>query len=154
VLSVLERGAGERPALLRDEMTAAMEKGVGIYRDREGTAEACREIGRLRERYARGVRLDDHARAFNTEWLGALELGNMLEVAEAMAHSAAARRESRGAHMRLDHPARDDAAFLKHSLSYYGGDGSPRTDYLPVAITRSSPRARVYGGEGKQAVLT
>ena len=154
LLSMLGRGAGERTAALRDEMTAAMEKGVGIYRDREGTAEACRELGRLRERYRRGVRLDDHARAFNTEWLTALELGNMLEVAEAMAHSAAARRESRGAHMRLDHPERDDAAFLKHSLARYGGEKAPRIDYLPVTITRSSPRARVYGGEGKQAVLT
>jgi fumarate reductase flavoprotein subunit len=154
VLSLLEPNAGERSAALRDEMTAAMEQGVGIYRDQEGTAEACHHLDRLRERYRRGVRLDDRSRAFNTAWLGALELGNMLEVAQAMAHSAAARRESRGAHMRLDHPARDDAQFLKHSIAHHGGEGAPRIDYLPVTITRSSPRARVYGGEGKQAVLT
>ena len=79
----------------------------------------------------------------------------MLEVAEAMAHSALARRESRGAHMRLDgYEARDDVNFLKHTLAHHGGNGKPGIDYMPVTITKSNPETRHYGGQGKQAVLT
>jgi fumarate reductase flavoprotein subunit len=154
VLSLLNPGGSEKPAMLRDEMRDAMEKGVGIYRDHATLLDACVQLAELRERYRRGLRLDDRSRAFNTEWLTTLELGFMLEVAEAMAHGALARRESRGAHMRLDYKPRDDETFLKHSLAHCGGDFEPRIDYMPVTITRSHPRARVYGGEGKQAVLT
>ena len=83
------------------------------------------------------------------------ELAGMLEVAEAMAHSALARRESRGAHMRLDgYETRDDQAFLRHSLAFCQGDAAPRVAHAPVTITRLPPRARVYGGAGKQAELT
>jgi fumarate reductase flavoprotein subunit len=153
-LSLLAGTEGERVATLRDEMRDCMEAGVGIYRREDGLREACEKLAALRGRYRRGVRLDDRSRAFNTEWLTAIELGFTLEVAAAMAHGALERRESRGAHMRLDHEARDDANFLKHSLARYGGDEAPRIDYLPVAITRSHPRERVYGGEGRQAVLT
>ncbi len=72
-----------------------------------------------------------------------------------MAQSALARRESRGAHMRLDgFETRDDDHFLKHSLAYHAGDAPPRIDYMPVTITRSPPRVRVYGGAGKQAELS
>jgi len=100
------------------------------------------------------VKLDDRSRAFNTEWLAALELGFTLEVAEAMAHGALARRESRGAHMRLDFEARDDEAFLQHTLARHAGDAAPRIEHQPVTITRSRPRVRHYGGEGKKVVLT
>ena len=153
-LSLLGHEKGERLAVLREEMREAMEEGVGIYRDQAGLRAACARLAELRGRYRRGVRLDDRSRAFNTEWLTALELGFMLEVAEAMAHSALERRESRGAHMRLDFEARDDAGFLKHSLAHRVADGAPRLEYRPVTITRSAPKARHYGGEGKQAVLS
>jgi fumarate reductase flavoprotein subunit len=154
LLAMLDHNQGERVAALRDEMRDCMEAGVGIYREQGTLRESCRRIADLRSRYRRGVRLDDRSRAFNTEWLTAIELGFTLDVAGAMAHGALERRESRGAHMRLDHEARDDANFLKHSLALYGGEEAPRIDYMPVAITRSHPRERVYGGEGRQAVLT
>ena len=154
VLAVLHNEKGERLAVLRDEMRDAMEEGVGIYRDRQGLRDACAKLASLRGRYRRGVRLDDRSRAFNTEWLTAIELGFTLEVAEAMAHGALERRESRGAHMRLDFEARDDAAFLKHTLARHGGDGAPRIEHQPVTITKSQPKARHYGGAGKQAVLS
>jgi fumarate reductase flavoprotein subunit len=109
----------------------------------------------LRHRYRSGVKLDDRSRAFNTEWLSVIELGFMLEVAEAMAHSALQRRESRGAHVRLDdYKTRDDENFLKHSLATYAGDGPPAIGYAPVVITKSQPKTRSYGGAGQQAVLT
>ena len=116
---------------------------------------ACDKLQELRERYRRGIRLDDRSRAFNTEWMSAIELGFTLDVAEALAHSALNRKESRGAHQRLDeYRERDDLNFLSHSLAHYTGEGPPRIDYQPVVITKSQPRKRVYGGEGKQAILT
>jgi fumarate reductase flavoprotein subunit len=79
----------------------------------------------------------------------------MLEVAEAMAHSAYQRKESRGAHVRLDdYKTRDDANYLVHSLATYGGDGPPGISYAPVVITTSQPGTRSYGGAGERAVLT
>jgi fumarate reductase flavoprotein subunit len=72
-----------------------------------------------------------------------------------MAHSAINRKESRGAHQRLDgYEKRDDENFMKHSLAYRTGDGAPRIEYGDVKITKSNPRARVYGGEGKKAEMT
>jgi fumarate reductase flavoprotein subunit len=59
---------------------------------------------------------------------------------------AAGRRESRGAHQRLDYTDRDDANFLKHTVAYYGGEQPPRLDYLDVVITKSQPGVRDYSG--------
>jgi fumarate reductase flavoprotein subunit len=155
VLGLLQRDEGERVAALRGEMMDAMEEGVGIYRNATAMTTACERLARLRERYRRGVRLDDRSRAFNTEWMTTIELGFMLDVAQAVAHCALSRQESRGAHVRNDgFEARDDERFLGHSLAYYNGDGAPRLDYGPVKITRSPPKARVYGGAGKQAEMT
>jgi fumarate reductase flavoprotein subunit len=117
--------------------------------------QACDRLAELRARFAAGVRLDDRNRAFNTEWLSAIELSYMLDVAEALAHSALARRESRGAHFRLDgYEARDDENFLRHSIATYRADAPPAIGYAPVTITRSAPRTRVYGGAGKKAEMT
>jgi len=153
--AMLNNERGERLARLRDEMRDSMESGVGIYRTADGMRATTDKLAELRARYARGVRLDDRGRAFNTEWLTAIELGFMLEVAEAMAHSALARRESRGAHQRLDgFTERDDANFLKHTLAHHAGKSAPRVEHQPVTITKSAPRTRHYGGAGKQAVMT
>ncbi len=89
--------------------------------------------------------LDDHSYTFNTELTSALELSYMLDLAEAIVHSARERRESRGSHQRTDHPQRDDERFLRHSLAYRGPEGVPRIEYLPVTITRWPPGQRVYG---------
>jgi len=155
LLGMLNAERGERLAVIRDEMRDSMESGVGIYRKRDSMSATCAKLAELRARYRAGLRLDDRSRAFNTEWLTAIELGFMLEVAEAMAHSALQRRESRGAHSRVDgYEVRDDANFLRHTLARHGGEGPPSIDYMPVTITRSQPEKRVYGGAGKQAVLT
>jgi fumarate reductase flavoprotein subunit len=154
-LAMLNVEKGERLATVRDAMRDTMEAGVGIYRKAGTMQAACERLAELAERYRRGIGLDDRSRAFNTEWLTAIELGFMLDVAQALAHSALNRRESRGAHVRLDgFEARDDVNYLKHTLAGYAGNGSPRISYMPVNITRSKPEARVYGGAGKQAVLT
>lgn len=133
----------ERVATLRAEMTQAMEAGCGIFRDEGSLKETCDRLATLQERFA-GVHLDDHSRSFNTELTAALELDFMLDVAEAVAHSALARTESRGSHQRTDHPQRDDEHFLKHTLAYRT-DGPPRIEYLDVVITHWPVAERVYG---------
>jgi fumarate reductase flavoprotein subunit len=137
-------GGSERIAVLRDEMTRTMESGCGIYRDEASLRTTVGRLATLRDRFAR-VRLDDRSGAYNTELVAALELGFMLDVAEAIAHSALARTESRGSHQRTDFPRRDDAGFLKHTLAYRA-PGAPRIEYLDVVITRWPPAERVYGG--------
>ena len=99
---------------------------------------------KLKERFAR-VKVDDSSAVFNTELTAALELGSLLDVAEAVAHSALLRKESRGSHSRDDFEERDDENFLKHSLAYRDADGGdPRIDYLDVVITRWQPEERKY----------
>ena len=140
---IRKEGGTERIAALRTEMTHAMESGAGIYCDEASLRPTCDRLARLRERFAR-LALDDRSRSFNTQLIAALELDFMLDVAEAVAHSALARTESRGSHQRTDHPKRDDGRFLKHTLAYRTG-GAPRIDYLNVVITRWPPAERVYG---------
>src|SRR3989454_2922678 len=79
------------------------------------------------------------------DWSSDVCSSDLFDVAEAIAHSALNRQESRGAHQRTDFPARDDARFLAHSLVHRGADGSCRVEYLPVTITRWPPGERVYG---------
>ena len=147
---IVAEGGRERPAVLRDEMARSMEGGCGIYRLGAEMLATCDTIANLKERY-RNLRLDDRSRVWNTEWLGAIELGYQLDVAEAIVHSAINRRESRGAHQRLDgFETRDDASFLKHTLARYRPDGPPQIDYSPVIITRSPPGKRAYGAEAER----
>ena len=138
-----KQGGTERIATLRKEMHRAMEDGAGIYRA-DGTLRATSEkIVELRERFA-NLLVEDRSLTFNTELTAALELDFMLDLALAVAHSALARTESRGSHQRTDHPERDDARFLKHSLAFKTDDGV-RVDYKDVAITKWPPEERVYG---------
>ncbi len=142
----------ERISTLRKEMAKTMEEGCGIYRTANSMQATCDKLSELKERY-QNLHLDDHSKVWNTEWLLAIELGYCLDVAQAMAHSALARKESRGSHQRLDgYEARDDENFLKHSLAFYAGpNNAPCIDYGPVKITRSPPGTRAYGAAGEEA---
>ena len=145
-----QKGSGERHAALRAEMGASMESGCGIYRTATGMQQTCDTLANLKQRYA-AITLEDRSRVWNTDWITALELGFQLDVAEAMAHSALARTESRGAHQRLDgYAKRDDVNFLSHSLAHFQGDKAPRIDYAPVTITRLPPGQRAYGAAGEK----
>jgi fumarate reductase flavoprotein subunit len=120
-----------------------MEAGCGIYRTDASLREAAAQTAQLRERFAR-VALDDHSLSFNTELTSALELELMIDIAEALVHSALERTESRGSHQRSDFPARDDSQFLKHSLAFRT-ESAPRIEYRDVVITKWPPAERVYG---------
>jgi succinate dehydrogenase flavoprotein subunit len=137
-------GGKERIATIREEMQAAIEKGAGIYREEAMLVESVNKMRELQERF-HNVALDDKSHTFNTELELALELGYMLDVAEAIVNSAAQRKESRGAHQRTDYPARDDVRYLAHSLIRRKPDRSLSVEYVPVKITRWPPGERVYG---------
>ena len=137
-------GGTERIASLRTEMTKTMEAGAGIYRTQDSLQETCDKVSELKERFA-NITLDDRSLTFNTDLTAALELECMLDVAEAVAYSAVARKESRGSHQRIDHPQRDDKNFLAHSMACRTADGPPRIEYQDVVITRWPPAERKYG---------
>jgi fumarate reductase flavoprotein subunit len=135
----------ERIATIRTELQASMEEGAGIYRTESSLQATVDKIAELKRRF-KNIGLDDHSLSFNTELTSALELEFMLEIAEAVAHSALERRESRGSHQRTDHADRDDQTYLKHSMAHRT-DGAPRIEYQDVVITKWPPAERVYGAE-------
>jgi fumarate reductase flavoprotein subunit len=133
---------GEKLAGIRAELNATMERGCGVYREQASMDQTCRDIADLKARSA-DISLEDSSTVFNTELIAALELANMLDVAEAVANSAAPRRESRGAHTRKDATTRDDQNFLYHSLCFFGPDG-PRLDKKEVTLGVWEPEERKY----------
>jgi fumarate reductase flavoprotein subunit len=125
-------------------MQTTMEDAAGIYRDGDAMAKGAARLRELQERSTR-IGIWDTSHSFNTELVAALELANMLDVAECMLASGLRREESRGAHQRTDFDKRDDGKFLIHHLVDRDPDGSPRVSELPVTVTRWPPGERVYG---------
>src|SRR5215211_2169795 len=112
----LRNGSGKENAFdISNEMKNVMFADVGIYRTGSGMENALDKLMELKERY-KNVKVSDTGKIFNTELLNAWELGNMLDVAEAVTVSALNRTESRGGHAREDYPQRDDEHWLRHSL--------------------------------------
>ncbi|EOD81537.1 Succinate dehydrogenase flavoprotein subunit [Grimontia indica] len=149
---LMSQEGNENWAEIRTEMGHTMEAGCGIYRREDLMQETINKLAELKERYKR-ISIKDKGKVFNTDLLYAIEVGYGLEVAEAMAHSAVLRRESRGAHQRLDDGCteRDDQNFLKHSLAFYNPEGAPTIKYSDVKITKSQPKARLYGAAAEEA---
>jgi succinate dehydrogenase flavoprotein subunit len=134
----------ERIAHIREEMQTTMEDSAGIFRSGDSLTKGVDQLAGLQQRLDR-VQLADETSVFNTELVAALELANMLDIAECILQSALQREESRGAHQRTDFTARDDTRFLHHALAYRDSDGSVRIEQSPVTITRWPPGERVYG---------
>jgi fumarate reductase flavoprotein subunit len=134
----------ERIADIREEMQSTMEDSAGIFRSGESLTKGVDQLAELQQRLER-VQLQDETQVFNTELVAALELANMLDIAETILQSALQREESRGAHQRTDFTARDDTRFLNHALAYREADGAIRIERSPVTITRWPPGERVYG---------
>jgi fumarate reductase flavoprotein subunit len=147
VRGMLQQNAGsESISGIRREMQESLEQGAGIYRDAQGTETSCTEIADLQSRSLE-IEVNDKSNVFNTDLQGLLELQNMLDVAECVAEASKARKESRGAHQRLDFVERDDENYLKHSMAHRNEHGRPHIDWLDVTITRSPPGERNYSGE-------
>ncbi|WP_055493286.1 succinate dehydrogenase flavoprotein subunit [Streptomyces sp. TP-A0356] len=137
----------ERVATIRRELQETMDANVMVFRTEQTIKTAVEKIAELKERY-KNVAVQDKGKRFNTDLLEAIELGNLLDLAEVMAVSALARKESRGGHYREDYPNRDDVNFMRHTMAYreVGADGteSIRLDYKPVVQTRYQPMERKY----------
>ena len=124
-------------------MQTIMMDHVSVFRTQEGLEQTLSGIRELKDRY-RKVGLTDPGTRFNREIMDYLELGHMLDLAEAITAAALWRRESRGAHFREDFPKRDDKNYLAHSLILREEGGEPRIATRPVAITRFQPKERTY----------
>lgn len=139
---ITDGSEGPHGGKIYEEMQISMMEKVGIYRNSTDMQLAVNEIQELRQRY-KTVRVQDSGKAFNTDLLEILELGNLLDLSLVTAESALKREESRGAHSREDFPERDDENWLKHSLAYLENDGV-RLDYKDVDTSIWKPKPRTY----------
>ncbi len=145
-LSRWERpGGGETVEGLRRELQGVMETYCGVFRSEEILQEGLAKVLAIQSRLD-DVRLRDTSRVFNTARIEAFELENLVDLAVATVSSALGRRESRGAHSRVDFPERDDQHWLRHSLFYKQGN---TLEYKPVrtkplTVDTFPPTARVY----------
>ena len=140
--SLLESDGSERVPVIREAMQRLMTEKCSVFRNHDALQEALIEIRSLKKRYA-SLAMANKTRSFNYELEEALELGNMLNSAEAMVFSALQRKESRGAHYRQDFPERNDEEWLKHTLVCATPDGLTLR-YKPVTVTRFPPKERRY----------
>ena len=136
---------GESPTELKKELQACMQLNFGVFRKEGPMQEGIKKLEELRERIG-NAHLQDKSQAFNTARLEALELDNLLEIAEATAVSAEGRKESRGAHARDDYQERDDENWLAHSI-YDPKEKSlskRNVNFEPKTMERFEPKARHY----------
>ena len=139
------RGANghESVAKLREELQTTMMDNASVFRTQETLNQQVEILKTLQQRYQE-IGIKDRSATYNTELMEALELGYLLDVAEALVHSAANRTESRGAHSREDFPERDDTNWLKHTLIYRESPGQTKISYKPVVLGKYEPKPRTY----------
>jgi succinate dehydrogenase / fumarate reductase flavoprotein subunit len=141
---ILDVSSGERPWQIRNDLGTSMLENFGVFRREEQMTSQIEIIAELRERYERGVVVEDKGDVFNSDLTQAIELGNMIDLAACMLQAGVARKESRGAHARpYDHPVRDDENFMKHSISRWVDDG-PELSWKDVRYTKYDPMERKY----------
>ncbi len=143
VEEMLSKNGKENIADIRTEMQNIMMRDCGVFRTKESLESAAGKIGELKERY-KDIQVQDKGKVFNTDLVEAIELGNLLDTAEATVYSALNRTESRGAHSREDYPERNDRDWMKHTFVYQNPGGGVRIEYKPVTVTRYQPMERKY----------
>lgn len=142
--ALLDVSSGERPWQIRNDLGTSMLENFGVFRREEQMQQQVEIIAELRERYERGVVIEDKGDVFNSDLTQAIELGNMIDLAACMLQAGVARKESRGAHARpYDYPDRDDENFMRHSISRWSGDG-PELSWKEVRYTKYDPMERKY----------
>jgi succinate dehydrogenase / fumarate reductase flavoprotein subunit len=133
---------GRRVSEIKNELGELMNRYAAVFRDEAGLQTALETIARLKEEAGKAW-IDDRGTVFNQDVLGAIELGYMVDCAEATVLGAIERKESRGAQFRTDYPERNDEQWLKHIDISMSADG-PRVSYSPVTITQWQPEERKY----------
>ncbi|HEX4429006.1 MAG TPA: FAD-binding protein [Frankiaceae bacterium] len=136
-------GGSERSAPIRAALQRTMDANASVITSADSLAQGAEDVRGLKQRY-QNIAVTDPGRRYNTDLMEAVELGFLLDVAEVLVASAAARRESRGAHFRTDYPARDDIGFLHHTLASRAGPDELQLRTKPVDVTRYPPTERKY----------
>ena len=127
---------------IREELQDSMEENAKIFRSEESLNTQTNILKNLRDRY-QNVTISDKGTVFNTELLEAIELEYLLDMSDTTVASALARKESRGAHSRIDHIERDDKNWLKHSFAFKDG-GEVKLKYKDVELGKYEPKERKY----------
>jgi len=140
---LMEGGGPENSANIRAHLQEVMWDHASVVRTEESLGQALEELGTLRSRYE-GCRVRDRSKIFNTDLIEHLELGFLLDMAEALVVSARARTESRGGHYREDHQMREDDHWLKHTFITRTPDGETKLEYKDVVMGRYEPVERKY----------
>ena len=136
------RGRGQvNPYEIGKELTDTMDAKAYVFRKEQDLAEGLKKVKELKTLGWKHV--DDQAKEYNTNFINVMEVDSMLRTAEVVFIGALNRRESRGAHARIDYSKRDDVNFLKHTLAYFSSDG-PKMTWHPVTFTRYAPVERKY----------
>jgi succinate dehydrogenase / fumarate reductase flavoprotein subunit len=141
--AILGRTTGDNAGEIRKELQDGMFDLAFVVRSEESLSKMQQILGGLRERYDR-VAITDKGAIYNTDLMETVELGYLLDCADALVAAALERTESRGGHYREDHPLRDDANWLKHTLAYREADGSIRMEFKPVKMGPYIPMERKY----------
>ena len=140
---ILGRTTGDNAGEIRKELQDNMFDLAFVVRSDESLTKMQQILASLRERYER-VAITDKGGLYNTDLMETVELGYLLDCADALVAGALVRTESRGAHFREDHPLRDDANWLKHTLATREQDGTIRIEYKPVKMGPYVPMERKY----------
>lgn len=139
---LLQKKGTENPYDIKRELRETMDQHVGVFRTGEELSVGLKKIKVLKERY-KNIFIADKGTVYNTNLINAMEIENLIDLAEMLVTSALGREESRGGHARYDFPNRDDDKWLKHTLVSYDKKG-PKLSYKPVAITKWKPVERKY----------
>jgi succinate dehydrogenase / fumarate reductase flavoprotein subunit len=137
------RGRGEvNPYEVRKKLTDTMDDKAYVFRSEEDLVAGLKKIRELKASTWKHV--DDRSKEYNTNFTNVMEIDAMLRTAEVVLMGAINRKESRGAHARLDYANRDDINYLKHTLAYYNSENEPKLEWHPVTFTRYAPVERKY----------